>query len=166
MVMVIESRRLYRLYRTAVEEKQDLISCEKEQLVFVNGSTGPNLKRLGPIRQCSEFRDSAMGGGGLRTWGRSKLSEVFNLFSSFCKQKESKFPGKSQSLEQRRRVATSSKTKSTRKMDQTAEEKQVRERIRKKVNQVSSMSQSLLSPIQDHISFTLQVRLKILMCSC
>ncbi|CAD5321279.1 unnamed protein product [Arabidopsis thaliana] len=31
-------------------------------------------------------------------------------------------------------------------MDQTAEEKMVRERIRKKVNEVSSASQSLLSP--------------------
>jgi len=44
-------------------------------------------------------------------------------------------------------------------MDQTAEEKMVRERIRKKVNEVSSASQSLLSPVQDHINFTLQVRL-------
>ncbi|CAL9236795.1 unnamed protein product [Arabidopsis halleri] len=41
-------------------------------------------------------------------------------------------------------------------MDQTAEEKMVRERIRKKVNEVSSVSQSLLSPVQDHINFTLQ----------
>ncbi|KAH0930790.1 hypothetical protein HID58_016517 [Brassica napus] len=36
------------------------------------------------------------------------------------------------------------------------EEKKVRERIRNKVNQVSSVSQSLLSPLQDHINFTLQ----------
>ncbi|VVB03277.1 unnamed protein product [Arabis nemorensis] len=42
-------------------------------------------------------------------------------------------------------------------MDQTAEEeKKVRERIRKKVNEVSSLSESLLSPVQDHINFTLQ----------
>ncbi|KAL1191214.1 hypothetical protein V5N11_014274 [Cardamine amara subsp. amara] len=41
-------------------------------------------------------------------------------------------------------------------MDQTAEEKKVRERIKKKVKEVSSVSQSLLSPIQDHINFTLQ----------
>ncbi|XP_010506264.1 PREDICTED: protein FAM136A-like [Camelina sativa] len=41
-------------------------------------------------------------------------------------------------------------------MDQTAEEKMVRERIRKRVNEVSSVSQSLLSPVQDHINFTLQ----------
>lgn len=61
-------------------------------------------------------------------------------------------------------------------MDQKAEEKMVRERIRKKVNEVSSVSQSLLSPVQDHINFTLQVRLflylsfkksfEILMSSC
>ncbi|KAJ4904192.1 hypothetical protein Rs2_18143 [Raphanus sativus] len=43
-------------------------------------------------------------------------------------------------------------------MDPTEEEveKKVRERIRHKVNQVSSVSQSLLSPLQDHINFTLQ----------
>ncbi|XP_010413039.1 PREDICTED: uncharacterized protein LOC104699432 [Camelina sativa] len=42
-------------------------------------------------------------------------------------------------------------------MDQTAEEKMVRERIRKRVNEVSSVSQSLLSPVfQDNVNFTLQ----------
>ncbi|XP_013635218.1 PREDICTED: protein FAM136A [Brassica oleracea var. oleracea] len=40
--------------------------------------------------------------------------------------------------------------------EEEEEEKKVRERIRNKVNQVSSVSQSLLSPLQDHINFTLQ----------
>ncbi|KAH0887383.1 hypothetical protein HID58_063479 [Brassica napus] len=46
------------------------------------------------------------------------------------------------------------------------EEKKVRERIRHKVNQVSSVSQSLLSPLQDHINFTLQERLNRSLVAC
>lgn len=42
-----------------------------------------------------------------------------------------------------------------------AEEQIVSERLRRKLQEVNAAAQTQLSPIQDHINFTLQVFLKI-----
>lgn len=109
------------------------------------------IQSLWPSKLVRAQRDTAMGGGRNYTDYTNTTNELgegvkIRTLSSFCKLRPTLW-----------------NVRGRNEMDPTEEEveKKVRERIRHKVNQVSSVSQSLLSPLQDHINFTLQVTFEL-----